>query len=170
MDVDEILTEHLQPAFTACVVRLRTAYNTFAPVSTDQDLLWNAPPHVRGAWTSFRHGANDYEQLRTAWHMVRAGQPALLDHEGLFSEVANLEHVWAERTSGLRPASQMVPPWPPRRDVLPWLLWMFAAGAELHLPTAAEQDTAWSRVFGARAAEFAAGDRHVGQMREIFAG
>lgn len=169
VDVDEVLVQHLQPAYGACVGRLLSSYTVFSAVSTDQDQLWDTPKKIRDAWSEFRRAANDHEQLRTAWFAVRAGSPPLLDVEGLFAEIANLSDVWPERATGQRPVSTMTPPWPPRRDVVPWLIWALSAGAALHLPSREEQDLAWSHVFAARTAEFAGGDRHVGQMREIFA-
>lgn len=167
VDPEAILTQCLQPAFTGCVGRLVAAYRTFAPISTDPDQLWNASPRVRGGWTTFRRAANNYEAIRTAWRQVRAGSPAQLDRDALFEEVANLGDVWPERVEGLRPISTMTPPWPPRRDTLGWLLWAHQAGAVLHLPSAAQQDAAWSVVFGARAAEFGRGDKLVNQYRDL---
>jgi len=102
------------------------------------------------------------------WREVRSGSPAKLDTEGLFAEVVNLADLWPERIAGLLPISVMTAPWPPRRDAVDWTLWMIGHNAVLHLPTAEEQDAAWDHVFGARAREFASGDRHVAQMRELF--
>lgn len=166
----EDLVAHLQDAHSACVARLKGAFTTFSQVSTNPDDLWGASPPVRAAWTSFTRAAVHFESLRGIWVQVRAGSPSQVDHDGLFSEIVNVEHVWPERVQGLRPISTLVPPWPPRSDGQAWLLWAFGAGAVLHMPTVAEQDAAWSAVFGARAAEFAGGDNHVRQMREIFAG
>ena len=163
----DLWTEHVQPAYASCLNRLRTAYDTFAPVGTNPDDLWDAPKKVRDAWTEFRHAAADYEQLRNVWRASRAGSPAQLDGENLFDEIVNLGDVWPERVSGQRPVSLMTPPWPRRVDVVPWLLWMLGAGAELHMPSAEQQDAAWSRAFGARAAAHAAGDKFVGQYREL---
>ncbi len=160
----------LLDAHAACVTRLRTAYATFSPTSVDPDDLWGASPQVRGAWTSFTRGAAHYESIMTVHHLVRASSPAALDHENLFFEIRNMDACWPERITGLRPISTLREPWPPRRDVLPWLLWVHQAGGILHMPSAAQQDLEWDRVFGERAREFALGDRHVGQMREIFAG
>lgn len=64
----------------------------------------------------------------------------------------------------------MTPPWPARVHVVDWLIWAHQANAVLWLPSAQEQDQEWSRIFGARAAEFAAGRHHVDQMREVFTG
>ena len=167
LDAAEVAV-HLQRAFSACVSRLKGAYTTFSRVSTNPDDLWGAPQPVTSAWTSFTRAAAHYEQIRTVWTAFRAGSPATHDHEGLFLETKNLADLWPERVTGLRPASTMAAPWPPRSDVLAWLLWMLGHGAVLHLPTASEQDAAWSVVFGARAAEFGRGDRHVSEMRELF--
>ena len=167
IDPDEVLTGHLQPAYAAVLDRLAAAYRGFSLVSTNPDDLWDAPTKVRNSWSEFRRAAGDHETLREAWRAVRAGSPCQLDTEGLFDEIKNLDAVWAERTSGQRPISQMTPPWPPRRDVIEYLLWTQRAGAVLHLPTSSEQDAAWSVAFGARAAAFAGGDQHVAQMREL---
>ncbi len=167
VDGDEVLTGHLQPAYAAVLDRLAAAYRVFSLVSTNPDDLWDAPTKVRNSWSEFRRAAGNHETLREAWRAVRAGSPCQLDTEGLFDEIKNLDAVWAERTSGQRPISQMTPPWPPRRDVIEYLLWTQRAGAVLHLPTSSEQDAAWSVAFGARAAAFAGGDQHVAQMREL---
>jgi len=163
----DLWSGYVHPAFDDCIGQLRTAYGVFSVVSANPDDLWDAPTKVRAAWTEFRHAANHYEALRNIWRASRAGSPALLDGENLFDEVANLGDVWPERVSGQRPISLLVPPWPRRVDVVPWLLWMFGHGAELHMPSAEQQDAAWSRAFGARAAAHAAGDKLVGQYREL---
>jgi len=164
----EDLVAHLQDAHSACVARLKSAFATFSPVSTNPDDLWGASPQVRGAWTSFTRAAVHFELLRGVWVQVRVGSPSQVDLENLFSEIVNVGHVWPERVQGLRPFSTMVPPWPPRSDGLAWLLWAFGAGAVLHLPTVEQQDSAWLVVFGERARVFGAGDAHVRQMRETF--
>ncbi len=166
----DLWSGHVQPAFDDCLNRLHRAYDMFSVVSTNPDDLWDAPTKIRPAWTEFRHAANHYEALRAVWQASRAGSPALLDGENLFDEVANLGDVWPERVSGQRPISLMVAPWPRRVDAIPWLLWMFGHGAELHLPSAEQQDAAWSVAFGERHREFAAGGRHVAQMRELLTG
>ena len=163
----DLWSGHVQPAYDDCIGQLRSAYDVFAPVSTNPDDLWDAPTKIRAAWTQFRHAANRYEALRGIWSASRAGSPALLDHEGLFSEVANIGTVWPERVSGQRPISLLVPPWPRRVDTIPWLLWMFAHDAVLHMPSASEQDLAWSATFGERAAAHAVGDKVIGQYREL---
>jgi len=172
VDPDEILAEYLQPAHRDVLGRLRTAFDVFAPISTDPVVLWDQPTKVRQAWSAFLAAGNHYEALRGAHQAVRAGggQQCQLDNEGLLGEVRNLDVVWPERCAGLRPVSQMTAPWPLRQDTTAWLVWAHQAGAVLWLPSAVEQDQEWSRIFGERAKAFAAGDRHVDQMRELMTG
>ena len=158
----------LLDAHARCVTRLRTAFGTFSPTSVDPDDLWGASQPVRSAWVSFTRGAVHYESILTVHHAVRATSPATQDLEDLFAEVRNVEHIWPERVTSMRPLSTLTAPWPPRSDTLGWLIWMHAHGAELFLPSAAQQDLEWQRVFGERARVFGAGDRHVAQMRELF--
>ncbi len=172
VDPDEILAEYLQPAHRDVLGRLRTAFEVFAPISTDPVVLWDQPTKVRQAWSAFLAAGNHYEALRGAHQAVRAGggQQCQLDSEGLLGEVRNLDVVWPERCAGLRPVSQMTAPWPLRQDTTAWLVWAHQAGAVLWLPSAAEQDGAWATIFGERAKAFAGGERHVDQMRELFVG
>jgi len=160
-DLDALpdLTAHMQDAHARCTAQLRGAFTTFAPVSTSPDDLWAASPAVRGAWTSFSRASAHYEAILAVWRLVRATSPAIQDHENLFFEVANVDHIWPERIAGLRPVSTMREPWPRRADTLQWLLWMHEHGAVLHLPDQAQQDLAWHAVLGARAAEFAEATR-----------
>lgn len=172
VDPDTILAEFLQPAHRDVLGRLRTAFDVFAPISTDPVVLWDQPTKVRQAWSAFLAAGNHYEALRGAHQAVRAGggQQCQLDRENLLGEVRNLDVVWPERCAGLRPVSQMTAPWPLRQDTTAWLLWAHQAGAVLWLPSAAEQDGAWATIFGERAKAFAGGERHVDQMRELFVG
>ncbi len=156
----DLWSGHVQPAFDDCVNQLNTAYGTFSAVSVDPDQLWGESKKIRDAWSTFTRAASRYELLRNVWRASRAGSPALLDGEGLFDEVMNLGTIWPERLEGLRPVSVMVPPWPRRVDALEWMLWMIGHGAVLHMPSAEQQDSAWSAAFGERHREFAAGGRH----------
>lgn len=160
----------LQAAHARCTAQLRTAFCTFSRVSVDPNDLWAASPQVRGAWTSFTRAALHYEMILAVHRLVRAASPAERDLEGLFFEISNMDEVWRERVEGLRPVSVMVQPWPPRSDPLGWLIWAHRAGAELYLPSREAQDGQWDRVFGARVREFAAGARHVTEMRQVFGG
>jgi len=158
----------LLDAHTACVRRLRTAYNTFSRVSTDPDLLWGAPQPITSAWTSFTRAAIHFEAIMAIHRLTRATSPTERDTEGLFSEVRNMDVCWPERISSLRPLSTLREPWPPRSGVLNWLLWVHQHGGVLYLPSREQQDAEWGRVFGQREREFAAGARHLTQMRETF--
>ena len=159
----------LVQAFDDCITRLTASYAVFSVVSASGgDDLWNAPKKVRDAWSEFCRAVRDHESIRVVWRIVRSSSPSLVDHEDLFAETTNLDVLWSERVQGLRPISTMKAPWPPRSDVMGWTLWMVQHGAILHLPDVAQQDAAWDRVFGERHREFAAGGRHVTQMREIF--
>lgn len=158
----------LQRAHARCISRLKGAFSTFSQVSVDPADLWGSPQPVTSAWTSFTRGAADYELLVQVHRVARAGSPAERDLEGLFSEVQNMDHVWPERISSLRPLSTLVQPWPARSNTLGWLVWVHQVGGTLYLPSREQQDSEWGRVFGARSSEFAAGRHHLGQMRETF--
>ncbi len=160
----------LQRAHARCVSRLKGAFSTFSQVSVDPADLWGAPRPITSAWTSFTRAAIHYESLMAVHRLTRATSPAERDLENLFYEVRNMDACWPERVTSLRPLSTLVAPWPPRSDVLAWLLWAHGASGVLHMPSAAEQDLAWSAVFGQREREFAAGAHHVGQMRELLTG
>ncbi len=163
------LTAHLQAAFDDCLDRLTGSYAVFSPISArgGDDLLGESKK-VRDAWSEFCRAVRDHGAIRTVWGIVRATSPSQLDTEDLFAEFVNLADLWPERCEGLLPISVMKPPWPRRSDPLDWTLWMVQHNAELYLPTVEQQDLAWDRVFGERFRQFALGDRHVAEMRQIF--
>jgi len=171
VDGDAILVEHLQPAHREVLGELRAAYKVFSPVGMSASELWNQPDRVRKAWSAFGAAATRYEALRAAHRAIRTSggaQSCQLDTGDLLAEVRNLDVIWPQRTARMMPVSLMSEPWPARVDTLGWLIWAHQASAVLWIPGAAEQDAQWSVIFGARAAEFAAGEHHGRQMRELF--
>jgi len=173
VDGDRVLREYLQPAHSETLGQLQAAFSIFSPVGMSASELWNQPDRVRKAWSAFGDAAARYETLRAAHRAIRGsggGQRCQLDTGDLLTEVKNLDAVWPARCTSTMPVSAMREPWPARRDTVEWLLWAHSADAELWIPSASEQDTQWSVIFAARAAEIAAGGHHVDQMREVFTG
>jgi hypothetical protein len=133
---DRIIVDHLRPALEQVVDQARAA-TAACPADNAQALLL-AGEMARKAWVELETLTARYGAIRTARDaLVRVAGPPQKDFNGQFAEMRNLaDLVPAGR---LRPGMPM--PWPD--DSRGRFVWLLRNGAELHMPTPAEQDAAW---------------------------
>ncbi len=147
-----VLLEHLRPAHDATVTAARTAHATYGPHGSDAATLFVAPAKARQAWLDFQACAGKWEAIHGARLVVLdlADDRPQHDEAGLFARVANPQAAWPDLATSRQPLVQLLArrPWP--LDPAGQLAWLIEAGLDLHLPTAPEQDKAWSTVFGSR--------------------
>lgn len=137
---EQLITEHLRPAFAAALTDLRAASEVL-PEDPSGDVLLRAPDKVRKAWLNLDDVTS--RLLRARRHAERLGRlrPVRQDEAGEFAAMRNLRQVWPLYQPG------RVPPWPsesPRAA----LLWQVRNGCDLWLPTSAERDAAWLEQHG----------------------
>ncbi len=147
-----VLLEHLRPAHDDAVTAARTAHATYAPHGSDAATLFTAPAKARQAWLDFQACAGKWEAIHGARAVVLDlgdDQPQH-DEAHLFARVANPADAWPDLATSRQPLVQLLArrPWP--LDPAGNLAWFIQHKLDLHLPTAAEQDGAWSVVFGPR--------------------
>ncbi len=150
---EAILGDYLRPAFNELVAELKAACAAFTPYGDAAPALLRAPDKARKAFAGLGDLSARWSALRKSRAaLANAGYTAQADEFGLFALVRNADS-FTDMTRA-RPMSKIA-------DGLPWRelagtdyhLWFGThPEAELWLPTAAEQDAAWSAVFGARIA------------------
>jgi len=144
---DEIITEHLRPVVEDVMAKGRRQVEVFGAHGTEPAALFTAPPKVRQAYTDFTAGVHRYEVARAGRAVLtRVGAQPQYDARGWFGEVRNAEVLWPDVAAGLK-TDRARPEWfgmaTPVR-----LQWFAQHGAEVWLPTPAQQDRRWYEVLG----------------------
>lgn len=136
-----IITDHLRPVHDAVVAELSDSAKLTEQYEDNPRAALTAPARVRAALA----GQPELYERYTAVIYARStvlGCNAVpqRDVEQVLSGVRNAEQLWPRRAR-----YGTACPWP---DGLPGLLWQLRNGAELWLPTAAEQDARYEEVYG----------------------
>ncbi|MGH3484342.1 MAG: hypothetical protein ACRDPQ_14040 [Nocardioidaceae bacterium] len=144
---DQLVTESLRPAFEKCVAEHAKSYGIMREHGElDHGRLLGAPQKVRVAALTEATTVETWTAIQTARDdLHRVGYKPEQDVEGEFLTVK----VGAQRRHSNRLAhgSKTPPPWP-TDGVLAFLRWVADNGAELWMPTRAEQDAAFDAAYG----------------------
>ncbi len=142
---DVLITEHLRPALHAVLHELRGTLELTEPYGDSAAAMLRAPDKVRKAWLGIDAHVTRYE-------IIRAGRDALAqvgyrpdhDNDNEFLRVRNLNDFWP-RHKRYGMAAGAGAPWP--TQARQQVVWFIQHGAQLWLPTAAEQDERYNEVY-----------------------
>ncbi len=139
----------LQPTFTATVGELREVAGLVQGVESATDLA-KAGDKVRKAWLRCEGVVTRYSDIRAARDDLAAfGCVPDYDVTGIYAGIRNLNEIWPRYGSySMQSPGQMeTPPWNglSLRDML---IYELNSGAELWLPTPAQQDARWQEIEG----------------------
>jgi hypothetical protein len=129
-----LLAEHLRPALDSLLDKLRP--HAKVVVNLDPEGALRAGGQASKAWLTFDRGAEEYRALRAARQSLALVGVAAAEDTGLFAEIRNLPDVWPDH----RPVYGRTPPPPWPEDPRRRLAWLLANGADIWMPTPAEQD------------------------------
>ena len=121
------------------MAELHTAVDAMGENRLDPGDLLAAPPKVREARIALDSLVERYQTLRRAHDLISAGSPAVVDHNGLFSEMSNATVFWKPKLLS------HTPPWP--SEPLERIVWMIRRGAHLWCPTGTERDAAYLEAY-----------------------
>ena len=143
---DEIITAHLRPVFDRIVADLRAAVAVTGRFADDPVRALNAPAKERKSFADVPVLVGEYSTIAAARRVLAdCGSRAARDVDGEFSAVKNLDQLWPREQRQYTPR-----PWTSGAEGTVWLL---RNGAELWLPTPAEQDARYDEIYGARVRE-----------------
>jgi len=143
---DEIITAHLRPVFDHIVTDLGAAVAVTAKYADDPVRALNAPVKERKAFADIPVLVGEYSAIVAARRVLAAcGARAARDVDGEFAAVKNLDQLWPRERRQYTPR-----PWTSGAEGTTWLL---RHGAQLWLPTPAEQDARYDEVYGERERE-----------------
>lgn len=159
---ETILTDLLRPVFDRTVTKLQDAYRLLEPFEgTSPGALALAAPKVRTAAATVDTEVIVYTQVRAAASELRRRlTPAEYDLDGEFAAWKDIHTVWPRerRTNfGAMPA-----PWENAPDQLAWQMRHLTPW----LPTPAEQDAEWMRIYGEQLREQQEKTNRVRAVRE----
>lgn len=159
---DRIIGEYLRPAHDAAVAALADSAALTAQYESDPRAALTAPAKVR---TALAGQPDSYQRYITCIQarsvVLGCGAVPQRDDTQILSGIHNAEDLWPRRA---RPTAAR--PWP---DGLAGVLWLLRNGAELWLPTAAEQDERYEEVYGEAEREQAAHVSHLRAYGAMFA-
>ncbi len=143
---DDIIVEHLRPVFDRVVADLRTAVAVTAKYADDPVRALNAPVKERKAFADVPVLVGEYGAIAAARRVLAdCGARPARDLDGEFGAVKNIDELWPRERRQYTPK-----PWGTGVEGTTWLL---RNGAQLWLPTPAEQDARYDEVYGARERE-----------------
>lgn len=143
---DEIITDHLRPVFDHIVTDLRAAVDVTAKYADDPVRALNAPAKERKAFADIPNLVGEYSTIAAARRVLTdCGARPARDVDGEFAAVRNIDQLWPRERRQYSPR-----PWGTGADGTTWLL---RNGAQLWLPTPAEQDARYDEVYGERERE-----------------
>ncbi len=167
---DQIITDHLRPAFDQVLEQARAAGAKLGNHGLNPRALLRAPKASQDAFHVLEALADRYQAIQTARikaNNVGHRQPQH-DVEHMFATFQNPMAFAPDWTPGT--ARLPRPPFP--ADPTELLFWLVtdpaAVEAQTWLPTLAEQNAAWSAVFGEVQAQRAAAASNANAMRAMF--
>ncbi len=153
---ETIIVDHLRPALAALVDQVRRHAAALPPTPTDAAVL-RADEKARKAWLAMDEVATRHGTIRGARGVLsRFGYTPQADTRGQWAEVRNWLELWGSEIGD--PANYgktgmaHLPGQPTDGDPRARLVWLVRAGAELWLPTVAEQDAKHEETYGDRLA------------------
>lgn len=155
-----IITERLRPVHD----RLAAQFEQAAAVLPDPasvDALMRASEQARQTWLGLDAAAAAFHRVRDAAARLNRQTPVVSDAHGEFAMLRNVRGVWPDWQVG-RP-----PPWT-HTDPRQTILWLVRHGAQLWLPTSAEQDAAWHEAHGAALEQAVQGRRQLAAWSGVF--
>jgi len=158
---DRIIGEYLRPAHDGAVAALADSAALTAQYESDPRAALTAPAKVRSALAGQPDSYQRYVtciQARTV--VLGCAAVPQRDDTNILANIRNAEDLWPRRSRYTAAC-----PWP---DGLAGVLWLLRHGAELWLPTAAEQDERYEQVYGEAEREHAADASHLRAYREMF--
>lgn len=156
----QIVTEHLRPVHD----RLAAQFEQAAAVLPDPatvDAMMRASDQARQAWLDLDAAVIAYHRVRDAAARLNRQAPVVNDTHGEFALMRNVRDVWPDWQVG-RP-----PPWT-HADPRQTILWLVRHGAQLWLPTSAEQDAAWHEAHGVALEQAVQGRRQLAAWSGLF--
>lgn len=141
---EDVLVESLRPVFEMAVEDLRKHGPRCRDVSGESELA-QASKAVRDSWLAVQAAVGRVRAVRAAASELRRlyGLAPQHDTGDVFASMRNKDKIWPGHA-----ASFSTPPWPVDVDARTLLLAQLDLGAELWLPTPAEQDARFLEVYG----------------------
>lgn len=141
---DHIIVEHLRPAHDEVAARLNAVLPVVARYEGNHRAALRAVKADRDLYAELDPLVTRYEALvASRWAVVLSGQATVHDTADEFGMVRNLDQLWPKQGRHLQGR-----PWGKSATTEQHLRWLIENGAELWMPTAAEQDARWLEVYG----------------------
>lgn len=134
---DDVITEHLAPAVDAVWLEVKACVAKLPDGDLDAERILRAGPDAREAWLDLSGLVGRYQRIRDAAAPLRRLEQPQRDTRGDFGELRNFD----ELTAGYHIQVAGPRPWPTEAgQTTARLVWYARHGADVWLPTVAQQD------------------------------